>query len=149
MVSLEEVVLEHVPDDARLFVVAPAVLDPDRLGGGDLDVMDVLAVPDGFEDRVREAEHEEVLHRLFAEVMVDAVDLVLGEGAPHDRVQGASSGSRLRLNRAFRGQSASRGGRWTSGTCGIAVRSPRACVMMKSGSQREHGEVEEMAALGV
>ena len=43
-----------------------------------------VAVPDAFEDRVAEAEDEDVLHRLLAQVMVDAEDLFLLE-MPVDR----------------------------------------------------------------
>ncbi len=60
-----------------LLVVAGAALDPDRLGDGDLDVVDELAVPDRLEDAVREPQREHVLDGLLAEVVVDAEDLVL------------------------------------------------------------------------
>ena len=69
---------------AGLVVVAGAAADVDFLGHGDLHVVDVVAVPDRLEDRVGEAQHEQVLHRLFAEVVVDAVDLLLVEhGVDH------------------------------------------------------------------
>jgi hypothetical protein len=58
-----------------------AALDPDRLGDGDLHVVDELAVPDRLEDPVREAKREHVLHRLLAQVVVDAKDLALVEVA--------------------------------------------------------------------
>ncbi len=58
-------------------VVVAAPLDADRLGDGELDVVDVVLVPQRLEDAVGEAEGEQVLHRLLAEVMVDAVDLLL------------------------------------------------------------------------
>ena len=44
---------------------------------GDLDVIDGLAVPEPLEDRVGEPEHQDVLHRLLAQVMVNAEDLLL------------------------------------------------------------------------
>ena len=53
--------------------------DRQFFGRGDLHVIDVVAVPDRLENGVGEPQHEDVLHRLLAEVMVDAVDLVLGE----------------------------------------------------------------------
>ena len=79
--ELEQVVLEHVADRAGLLVERRAALDPDRLGDGDLDVVDELAVPDRLEDPVREAEREQVLDRLLAEVVVDPEDLALLEVA--------------------------------------------------------------------
>ena len=75
--ELDEVVLDHVAERARGLVVAPTVLDPDRLGDGDLDVVDVAAVPDGLEEGVREPQREHVLDGLLAEVVVDPVDLAL------------------------------------------------------------------------
>ncbi len=55
-----------------------------RLGHGHLDVVDVIARPQGLEDGVGKAQGEDVLDRLFTEVVVDAVNLVLFE----DLVQG-------------------------------------------------------------
>ena len=52
---------------------------PTGLGGRDLDVIDELPVQQRLEDRVAEAEGQQVLHRLLAQVVVDAVDLVLVE----------------------------------------------------------------------
>ena len=71
-------VLDHVADGAGLLVVGRAAFDAEGLGDGDLDVVDVLAVPDRLEYAVGEPEREDVLHRLLAEVMVDAIDLFLG-----------------------------------------------------------------------
>ena len=70
-----------------LLVERRAALDPDRLGDGDLDVVDELAVPDRLEDPVREAQREQVLHRLLAEVVVDAEDLALAEVLADQRVE--------------------------------------------------------------
>ena len=70
-------VLDHVAQHAGLVVVAAALADVDFLGHGDLHVVDVVAVPHRLENRVGEPQHEQVLHRLFAEIVVDAVDLLL------------------------------------------------------------------------
>ena len=77
--QLHEVRLDHVAQGPGLFVVRAAVLHAQRLGGGDLHVVHVAAVPDGLEDAVGEAQHQEVLHRLLGEVVVDAVHLPLVE----------------------------------------------------------------------
>ena len=42
-------------------------------------MIDVVPVPERLEDPVGEAEDQEVLDRLLAEVVVDAVDLLLDE----------------------------------------------------------------------
>src|SRR5206468_3269493 len=52
-----------------------------RLGHGHLDLGHMVPVPQRLEDAVGEAEHEDVLHRFLAEVVVDPVDLFLMEGA--------------------------------------------------------------------
>ncbi len=78
--QLQHVVLQHVADRARgVVVAAAAALHADRLGHGDLHEFDVLLVPQRFEEGVAEAEHQQVLHRLLAQVVVDAVELVLAD----------------------------------------------------------------------
>jgi hypothetical protein len=77
--DLEQVVLHHVAQGSDGVVEAAAVLDAEVLGHRDLDVVDVLAVPDRLEDRVGEAQIEDVHHRLLAEEVVDPQELGLIE----------------------------------------------------------------------
>ena len=84
--------MKHVAEDARGVVVGGAAFDGDLFGDGDLHVVDVIAVPDRLEDGVGEAQNQKVLHCLFAEVMVDAIDLVLGELAVDRLVQSLGAG---------------------------------------------------------
>src|SRR5690606_21562928 len=76
------VVRHHVAQGAGDLVELAALLDADRLGGGDLHVIDAVAVPDRLEQAIGEAERHDRLHRILAEKMIDAEDLVLVEGAP-------------------------------------------------------------------
>ena len=76
--ELHHVVLDHVAQRAALVVVA-ARAGADRLGHRDLHVVDVRRVPDRLEEDVGEAQRQQVLHRLFAEVVIDAVDLIFLE----------------------------------------------------------------------
>ncbi len=69
----------HVAQSTGSIEVAATHLDANGFGIGDGDVIDVTAVPDGLEDAVAEAEDHDVLHGLFAEVMVDAVNLFFRE----------------------------------------------------------------------
>src|SRR5436309_8446457 len=69
--DLQHMVLDDVADRSHFLVEAPASLDVERLGHGDLHVVDVVSVPDRLEERVRESEIEEILHRFLTEVMVD------------------------------------------------------------------------------
>ena len=72
-------ILDHVAQCAGIVVVAAAQLDADRFSRRDLHRIDVPAVPDRLEDDVGEPQRHDVLHRLLAQIMVDAVDLLLGE----------------------------------------------------------------------
>ena len=80
-------IFDHVAEGANLFVVAAATLDADGLGHRELDVIDEVAVPDRLEDAIGQAEGQNVLHSLFAEVVVDAEDLRLLERVLHGAVE--------------------------------------------------------------
>ena len=74
-------VLEHVADHARLFEITRPVPHADLLGHRNLHILDVVAVPDRFEDRVGEPQDQDVLDGLLAQVVIDAIDLMLGKRA--------------------------------------------------------------------
>ena len=80
-------VLHHVAQRAGLLVERPAPFHTQRLRCRDLHVIDVIAIPDRLEDPVGEPEHQNVLHRLFAQVVIDAEDLVLVEHRVHLVIQ--------------------------------------------------------------
>ena len=77
--ELEEMVLNHVTHRPRGVVVTGASLHAEWLGGSDLNMGDMVVIPDRFEDRVGEAHHHDVLGRLLAEIMIDTVGVALGE----------------------------------------------------------------------
>ena len=77
----------HVAVGAGLLVEGRALAQAERLGHVDLDMVDEVAVPDRLEQAVGEAEREDVLRRLLAEEMVDAVDLLLGEDLVQPRIE--------------------------------------------------------------
>ena len=78
---------DHVAEGARLLVEARAAGDGKRLGHFDLDVIDVVSVPDRLEEAVREAQGEDVLDRLLAEEVVDAEDVRLAEHGVHGGIE--------------------------------------------------------------
>jgi hypothetical protein len=80
---LQQVILHDVTDRPRLIVEPAAALDAEALRHGDLDALDVVPVPNRLQEGIGKAKEEEILHRLLAEVMVDAKDRCLGE----DRMQ--------------------------------------------------------------
>jgi hypothetical protein len=51
------------------------MLHPETLRHGDLHMVDVLAIPDRLEDPVGKPEDQNILHRLFPEIVIDPVDL--------------------------------------------------------------------------
>ena len=75
--KLQDMVLQHVAHGAGPVVIAAAPLHADSLADGDLDMVDHVRVPEPFEDGVGEAQREQVLHRLLAEIVVDAEKLRL------------------------------------------------------------------------
>jgi hypothetical protein len=77
--ELEEMVRDHIAKSAGGFVKASAVFDAHGFRGGDLHVVDVIAIPERLDDVVGKPENQNVLHGFFAEVMVDAVDLIFVE----------------------------------------------------------------------
>ena len=85
--QLHHVVLHHVAQRARGIVVGAPPFHPEVLGHGDLHVVDELLVPERLEDAVGEPHDQDVLHRLLAQVMVDAVDLLLREDLERAAVQ--------------------------------------------------------------
>ena len=77
----------HVAAGAAGFVERRSMPDGQRLGHVDLHMIDVLTIPDGFEQTVAESEGEDVERGLLAEEVVDAEDLFLGEGLVQGCVQ--------------------------------------------------------------
>ena len=70
-----------------LLVIGPAMLHAEIFSHGNLNILDGVAFPERFKNRVREAERQEILHRLFAEVMIDAVDLGFVDILMEGRIQ--------------------------------------------------------------
>ncbi len=89
---MQNVALDHVAEGAGGFVKAAATFDAKRFSGGDLHVVHVIAVPKWFENAVAEAEDQEILYRVFAEIVVDAIDLMLFENVVDDLVELVSRG---------------------------------------------------------
>ena len=88
--QLQLVVLDDVAERAGALVIASAAFNSQFLGDRDLDRVHVLVVPDRLEDGVGEAEGEDVLNGLLAQVVVDPEDLVLVEDGLHLGVQRSS-----------------------------------------------------------
>ena len=83
---------DHVAERAGLLEKGGAALDRQLLGHVDLDIVDVPAVPDRFEQAVGEPKREDVLDGLLAEEVVDAEDLGLVESGVEALVERAGRG---------------------------------------------------------
>ena len=86
---LEQVGDQHVEHRAGGVVEHRTVGDAELFRHVDLHRLDVLPVPHGGEQAVREAQHVQVLGGLLAQEMVDPVDLLLVQHRVDDPVQGA------------------------------------------------------------
>ena len=76
---LEKVILHDVADDAELIEVTATTLSSKRLLEGDDDGRDVVAVPRRAEEPVSESDGHQILNHLFAQVVVNAVELFFFE----------------------------------------------------------------------
>ena len=87
-------VLDDISRGSNAVVVAGPSADTDVLGHCDLNVVDVIAVPDWLEHLVGKAKRQNVLNRLFAKVMIDAKNRILWENSFHNLVE-LSSGLKI------------------------------------------------------
>ena len=55
--QLHHVVLKHIPQNSRLFVVPGAMLNTEVLDGRNTDMVDISPVPYGFEDCIGKTKH--------------------------------------------------------------------------------------------
>ena len=84
-------VLDHIPKRTGLLVVRAAPFHADRFRRRDLHVVDIGAVPERLENPVAETERHDVLDGLFAEIVVDPVDLTLVEALLQAALQHAGA----------------------------------------------------------
>jgi len=72
--DLQQMVLHDIADGPDFFVKGAAALHAELFRHGDLNVLHVVSIPDRLQEGVGEAEKQQVLHRLLAQVVVDAKD---------------------------------------------------------------------------
>ncbi len=97
----------HVAQCTRAVVEITAGLDTHGFCGSDLHVIDVMVVPERLENPVRKPADQNVLDGFLAQVMIDAIDLVLAHHTQQAGVQCFGSGQvgaeRLLDNHASKG----------------------------------------------
>ena len=85
--QLKEMVLEHVSQNPGFLVVPGAAPDNRLFRRGNLDVVDIIPVPDRFKNRVGKPQHHDVGNGFFAEVMVNSVNLCFVKPLMNKRVE--------------------------------------------------------------
>src|SRR5688572_13266285 len=68
------------------------MLHADLFGNGDLNVINIIPIPERLKDRVGKTRDQNILHSLFAEIMVNTIDLVFVERLMDLFVQTAGRG---------------------------------------------------------
>src|SRR5581483_10434213 len=69
----------HVAQCSGFSVKRAAPFDTDILCCRDLNVINVVAVPDRLENSIGKAKNQDVLYRFFAEIVIDTKDLLFVE----------------------------------------------------------------------
>jgi hypothetical protein len=72
-------VLHDVANRASFVVKFPSILDAEIFGHRDLNRAHIVAIPDRFQYRVREAGIQDILNWLLTEVMINAKYVFLGK----------------------------------------------------------------------
>ena len=72
-------VLHHVAQRADAVIIGNPAFKAHRLAHGDLHMVDMARIPQRLEQHVAEAQRDQILHRLLAEIMIDAVNPVFGK----------------------------------------------------------------------
>src|SRR4030095_8042903 len=80
-------ILNHIADCAGLIIERASALNTKVLRHSNLYALDLIAVPERFQNRILEAEEDHVVHRPFSQVMIDAEDVLLIEGAEQDLIK--------------------------------------------------------------
>src|SRR5262245_20673247 len=80
-------ILNHVANGACLVVESSPALNTEILRHGDLYTLDTVAVPERLDKRVREAKDQQVVHRSFPQIVVDAKNICFVKSAKQNLVQ--------------------------------------------------------------
>ena len=68
-------VLHHIAHCARCVIIGPAPTNAHSLRHSDLDMIDILRVPQRFKQQISKAHGHEILDSFLAQIMVNPVDL--------------------------------------------------------------------------
>src|SRR5450755_2282187 len=85
--DLEQVILDYVADGAGLLKERAPALDSKVLRHRDLDTLDMVAIPQGFEHCIAETEVHHVMHWTLAQEMVQTEDSPFFKSFEQDAVE--------------------------------------------------------------
>src|SRR5690348_2362070 len=71
--------LNHVSESTRRFIKGGPLLDTEAFGGGDLNVIDIIPIPEWLKDAVPKSHGQKILDRILSQKMINAIDLRLIE----------------------------------------------------------------------
>ena len=77
--QLKEVIRYHVTECAGAFIIPSTLLNPHGFCGSDLNMVNILPVPNRLENTVAKSERHNILYRFFPEIVINSVNLVLIE----------------------------------------------------------------------
>ncbi len=80
-------VLDHVPERSRSFIITGSVLYPELFARRDLHVVDIALVPQMLENGVSETQNHDVLCGFFSEIVINPEGVRFGEAVSDRRVQ--------------------------------------------------------------
>src|SRR5207244_12193228 len=98
---LEQMVLHDVADRAGLLVELYPSLNAETFGHRDLHALHIIAVPDRLKKSIGETKEEQVLDAFFAEIMVDAENILFRKHGMRGGIQGAG-GSQVSTERLLK-----------------------------------------------
>ena len=80
-------VLNHVAQGTRAFVIPSASFESHRFGRRNLHVLNVAPVPDRLKEGVGKPQGQNILYRFFTQVMVYPVNLLFGKKPAQQGIQ--------------------------------------------------------------
>ena len=76
----------HIAQCAGSIVITAARFNAEPFGNRDLNVVNIVSIPNRFKNAVAEAKNQNVLNGFLAEIMVDAINLPFVENFQKFRV---------------------------------------------------------------
>ena len=87
MSPLVMMLAEHIAQRTGPFIVAATAFQSYAFSGSDLDIVDVVAVPHRFKQRIGKTERENILDGFFTKIMVYTIDLLFSKFTGQQLIQ--------------------------------------------------------------